>query len=118
MLNKIIDYEEKRSYHHMNKAMLPKRHLVSAMSYFFKDRAKYIYQITKSKNKDIFQIDLMTRLTNVWKSLTNAERKPYFDMQKIDKDRFDRQTQELIRYGYYTNDDGTKSNSVELVIKD
>ena len=45
----------------------------------------------------------------MWNNMSDEQKEPFNKLAQADKERYDRQKQELDTQGYFTLDDGTKS---------
>lgn len=80
----------------------PPKRAISAWAYF---NSKMAAQFAKEgKQKEAFQL-----ASDLWNKMTEAEKKPYNDMNAKDKARQEKQAAELKKHGYYTLEDGSKS---------
>ena len=58
------------------------------------------------RDKGLDQKEAFTRSAEIWKSLSDEQKKPYFDKNKQDEDRYKRQWAELEQNGFFITEDG------------
>lgn len=60
----------------------------------------------------------MKKLGEEWKQMTEDEKKKYVDLAADDQKRYEKQTEEFNRLGYFFDKDGVKSSEAAKELKD
>lgn len=63
-----------------------------------------VAQLKKEQGLD--QKDAFTKSAEIWKSLSDEQKKPYVDKNKQDEERYKRQMTELQENGFFMTEDG------------
>ena len=58
------------------------------------------------------QKSAFTKSAEIWKGMSDEQKKPYLDKNKQDEERYKRQLAELEQKGYFTTEDGQKSTDL------
>lgn len=78
----------------------------------------YITQKLKELDKKegfVFK-DAFKELAAQWSTLTEEQKKPFHDLNKRDHERFAKETAEFTATGFFTNNDGVNSSTLEKKI--
>lgn len=62
-------------------------------------------------------VDVSKALGQEWNSMTDAQKKPFVDASAKDVKRYERETKQFEKHGYFINADGVKSSDVELTTR-
>lgn len=54
-------------------------------------------------------MDHAVKISQLWKTLSDAEKTKYFKLSTDDKLRYQNEMQQLLTQGYFVNEDGIKS---------
>lgn len=81
----------------------------SAWIYF---NTKTVAQLKVEKNLD--QKEAFAKSAEIWKTLSEEDKKPYTDKSKADEERYKAQLKELGEKGYFTTEDGKKSTDLHV----
>jgi hypothetical protein len=54
-------------------------------------------------------MDYAVKISELWKTLSDAEKTKYFKLSADDKLRYQNEMQQLLTQGYFVNEDGIKS---------
>ena len=68
-------------------------------------------------DKGFSVVDAMKGAGAAWGVLTDAEKQKYNDMSEKDKQRYEKQTEEVNSKGYFILDDGSRSNEQKNLVK-
>ena len=81
---------------------------LSSYIFYTKERVPEI----KKKNPSMKHTEAMSQAGADWNKLSEAQKKPYEDMNKEDAKRYEKQMAEFKKKGYFTLEDGTKSSDI------
>jgi len=87
--------------------VMPKQVKVPFMFYhseYFAQNKKSIVEVTAA--------EVSKRLGANWNALDETQKQKYIDLNKKDKERYERELSELRSKGFFTNQDGVKSTSL------
>lgn len=56
----------------------------------------------------------MSRAAEIWRSMSEKDKQPYEKMHQDDVKRFEKETAEFKKKGWFTMQDGTKSTDLEV----
>jgi hypothetical protein len=68
------------------------------------------YSSVKALNPDLKVTEIMPKVAETWNSLSDDQKKPYVKLSEADRERYDRQFNQLLTQGYFILEDGAKSN--------
>ena len=85
---------------------------ISAYIYFSNEMVPKFKQ-----EKGISHKEAMKETGDLWKTLSDEQKKKYDDMHEADVERYSKQLKSLFEKGYFIMEDGTKSSEVEIAGK-
>lgn len=61
--------------------------------------------------------DRITKCSEVWKLMPEDQKKKFHDQAQADKERYDRECEQLDKQGFFINSDGVKSTDIKPPLK-
>lgn len=97
-------------------SLLPKIRPKKPLSAFIFFTGSKLQEIGKS-NPQSKITERITKCGEIWKLMTDAQKKKYIDLAQADKERHDRECEQLEKQGYFVNSDGVKSTDIKPPLK-
>ena len=94
------------------KSVNPKRPC-SSWTFFCQETMKKLHE----KNPSLTTGEKFKKSAEVWAKLTEKQKEKYVKMNEKDKVRYEKQKTDFAEKGWFTNTDGTKSNSAAAAAK-
>ena len=69
------------------------------------------------KDSKLVVTDLTRKIAATWKELSDTKKKPFVKLAEKDRERFDREFNQLISQGYFITQDGQKSTDLKKKVK-
>ena len=82
------------------------KNVMTPYTCFIKDN----YASVKALNPDIKFTGMLPKIAEMWHELSDEQKIPYVKLSEADRERYDRQFNELLTQGFFIREDGARSN--------